>query len=50
MALDLGDRDRTAEIAPDGGSGTDKGMSRNLERFEVRLTTTEEEELIPRCN
>ena len=36
-----------AEIAPDGGSGIDRGLSRILKGFGVCLTTTVEKEHIP---
>ena len=46
MASDLEALDWTAENAPDGGSGINKGIRRILERFGVCLTTTVEKEFI----
>jgi len=46
MALDLKASDLTAEIAPDGVSRLDEGMSHDLEGFEVRLTAMVEEDFI----
>ena len=46
MMLDLGDPDRTAEFAPNGGSGINRELSCVLEGFGIRLTATVEEECI----
>lgn len=46
MASNLEDLDRTTEIAPDGGSGINEGIRRDLKGFGNHLTTTVEERLI----
>ena len=46
MASDLEGSDWTAEIAPDGGSGTERELSCVLEGFGIRLIVTVEEERI----
>lgn len=46
MASDLEGPDQTAEITPDGGSGTDRELSCVLKGFGIRLTTMVEEECI----
>ena len=46
MALDLGDSNRAAEIAPDGGSRIDEGIRRVSEGFGICLTATVEEKRI----
>jgi len=37
MVLDLGDPDLTVVIAPDGKTGCNEGLSRDLEEFEVHF-------------
>ena len=46
MALDLGDPDRTAEIALDEGRKINEGTHHVLEGFGICLTATVEEERI----
>jgi len=46
MASDLEGPDQMAEIAPDGGSGIDRELSRVLKVFGICLTTIVEEEHI----
>lgn len=46
MALDLKGPDWTVEIALDGGSGINEGLSHDLEGIEVHLTATIEKDFI----